>query len=50
MLGHLGLHMCGSVGNTKQRGIVVHGTNDLILKENILHNTRGHAVMLEDGA
>ena len=52
--------MCGSVAgselsknairNTKQRGIVVHGTNDLYLEGNILHNTRGHAVMLEDGA
>lgn len=52
-------HMCGSVDgsivsklavrNTKQRGIVVHGTNDLHLNENILHNTRGHAMMLEDG-
>lgn len=55
----LHFHMCDSVEgslvaknsirNTKQRGIVVHGSNDLTLKQNILHNTRGHAVMLEDG-
>ncbi|KAL3913108.1 MAG: hypothetical protein SGARI_000821, partial [Bacillariaceae sp.] len=38
-----------SIRDTKQRGIVVHGTNDLYLGHNILHNTRGHAVMLEDG-
>jgi len=53
-------HMCGSVAgsvlsknsvrNTKQRGIVVHGSNDLYLEGNVLHNTKGHAVMLEDGA
>jgi len=53
-------HMCGSVAgsilsknsvrNTKQRGIVVHGSNDLYLEGNILHNTRGHGFMLEDGA
>lgn len=55
----LHFHMCDSVAgslvskvsirNTKQRGIVVHGSNDLYLSHNILHNTRGHAVMLEDG-
>ena len=39
-----------SVRDTKQRGIVVHGSNDLYLEGNILHNTKGHAVMLEDGA
>jgi len=53
-------HMCGSVAgsilsknsvrNTKQRGVVVHGSNDLYLEGNILHNTRGHGFMLEDGA
>lgn len=52
-------HMCGSVEgsllsklavrNTKQRGVVVHGSNDLYLHENILHNTKGHGFMLEDG-
>jgi len=52
-------HMCGNVTgsvvskntirNSKQRGIVVHGTNDLYVSENILYNIRGHAVMLEDG-
>jgi len=52
-------HMCGNVTgsvvskntirNTKQRGIVVHGTNKLHVSENILHNTRGHVVVLEDG-
>lgn len=30
-----------SVRNTKQRGIVVHGTDDLYLYENILYDTRG---------
>ena len=39
-----------AVRNTKQRGIVVHGSNDLYVEGNILHNTKGHAVMLEDGA
>eukprot|EP00548_Thalassiothrix_antarctica_P010063 CAMPEP_0194160216 /NCGR_PEP_ID=MMETSP0152-20130528/78270_1 /TAXON_ID=1049557 /ORGANISM="Thalassiothrix antarctica, Strain L6-D1" /LENGTH=1486 /DNA_ID=CAMNT_0038869883 /DNA_START=967 /DNA_END=5427 /DNA_ORIENTATION=- len=52
-------HMCGSVAgstlsknsvrNTKQRGIVVHGTDDLYLEGNILHNHRGHGFLLEDG-
>jgi len=52
-------HMCGNVTgsvvskntirNTKQRGIVVHGTNKLYVSENIFHNTRGHVVVLEDG-
>ncbi|KAL3906393.1 MAG: hypothetical protein SGILL_009288 [Bacillariaceae sp.] len=47
----LHFHMCDSVvgslvskvsiRDTKQRGIVVHGTNDLYLGQNILHNTRG---------
>mmetsp|Transcript_40882 Transcript_40882/g.128094 ORF Transcript_40882/g.128094 Transcript_40882/m.128094 type:complete len:1750 (-) Transcript_40882:409-5658(-) len=55
----LHFHMCGSVAgstlsknsvrNTKQRGIVVHGSDDLHLEENVLYDTRGHAVMLEDG-
>jgi len=53
-------HMCGSVAgsvlsknsirDTKQRGIVVHGSHDLLVEGNVLHNTKGHAVMLEDGA
>ena len=30
-----------TIRNTKQRGIVVHGSNDLNLYENILYDTRG---------
>ena len=53
-------HMCNSVlgsvvsknsvRNTKQRAIVVHGTDDLYLEGNVIHNVRGHGFMLEDGA
>eukprot|EP01063_Lacrimia_lanifica_P040461 TRINITY_DN9171_c0_g1_i1.p1 TRINITY_DN9171_c0_g1~~TRINITY_DN9171_c0_g1_i1.p1 ORF type:complete len:1511 (+),score=550.46 TRINITY_DN9171_c0_g1_i1:43-4575(+) len=56
----LHMHMCASamgsvlaknsVRDSKQRGIVIHGTNDVLVAENVMHNTRGHGFLLEDGA
>ena len=32
-----------------QRGIVVHGTDNVRVKNNVLYNTMGHSIMTEDG-
>jgi len=37
------------VKDSNQRGIVVHGTDDLLVKENVLYNIMGHGFLLEDG-
>jgi hypothetical protein len=33
-----------------QRGIVVHGTDHVIVRNNVLYNTMGHSIMTEDGS
>ena len=53
------LHFCGdnegsilsknTVRDSNQRGIVIHGTHNVRLEENIVFNTKGHGIMLEDG-
>lgn len=53
------LHFCGDSGQTviakntirhsNQRCVVVHGTNQLQIRENIAYDTKGHCFMLEDG-
>ena len=52
-------HFCGKVDGTvvskntiresNQRCIVVHGTNNMLIKENIAFDTKGHCFILEDG-
>jgi hypothetical protein len=52
-------HMCGDVSgsvvvkntirNSNQRCVVVHGTNNLLVQENVAYFTKGHCYMLEDG-
>jgi hypothetical protein len=52
-------HLCGDVSGSvvakntiresNQRCIVVHGTNNLLIAENVAYNTKGHCFMLEDG-
>lgn len=52
-------HFCGdssgsvvlknSVRNSNQRAIVVHGTDNLRVEENVVFNIHGHAIILEDG-
>jgi len=37
------------VRDSFQRGIVVHGTDNLQVRENVLYNTMGHGFLLEDG-
>lgn len=37
------------IWNSRQRAVVVHGTHDLQIEENIALNTKGHAFVLEDG-
>ena len=51
-------HMCGSVDgavvsknsirNSKQRCVVVHGTHQLRIEENVAYDTFGHCYMTED--
>ena len=53
------LHFCGdsagtvvaknTVRQSNQRCIVVHGTNNLEIRENVAFDTKGHCFMLEDG-
>ena len=38
-----------SVHHLFNRAIAVHGTNDLRVHGNVVHDTRGHAIFLEDG-
>lgn len=38
-----------TVRNSYQRAIVVHGTNKLLVEGNVVFNTKGHAIILEDG-
>lgn len=38
-----------SIRDSHQRGIVVHGTNDLVVEENVALSTSGHCFMTEDG-
>ena len=38
------------VENSNQRGVVIHGTDNVTISENILFNVRGHGYFLEDGA
>jgi hypothetical protein len=38
-----------SIHQSNQRCIVVHGTDDLLIEENIAYDTKGHCFMLEDG-
>ncbi|GAQ83731.1 hypothetical protein KFL_001590190 [Klebsormidium nitens] len=38
-----------TVRNTLQRCVVVHGTDDLLIEENVAFNSTGHCYMTEDG-
>jgi hypothetical protein len=38
-----------TVRQSNQRCIVVHGTNNLLVEDNIAYDTKGHCFMLEDG-
>ena len=38
-----------SIRFSNQRCVVVHGTHNLTVSENIAHETKGHCYMLEDG-
>jgi hypothetical protein len=52
-------HLCGNVGGSvvsknsiresNQRCVVVHGTHNLTVSENVAHETKGHCYILEDG-
>ncbi|KAL7555749.1 hypothetical protein ACA910_013059 [Epithemia clementina (nom. ined.)] len=52
-------HFCGdnagsvvaknTVRNSHQRAIVVHGTNNVRVEDNVVFDTKGHAIILEDG-
>ena len=52
---HLSLSVKGSlvlknsIRDSYQRCIVIHGTNDLIVAENVAYKNSGHCYMLEDG-
>jgi len=63
--GHLGrypihFHMCNSVEgsivsknvikHSNQRGIVIHGTNNVTISDNVIYDIKGHGYFLEDGA
>lgn len=37
------------IHESMNRGIVVHGTNGVLVQNNIVYNVRGHGVFLEDG-
>lgn len=37
-----------SIHNTSNRGIVVHGTNGVLIKDNVVFNVRGHGIFTED--
>jgi len=38
-----------AIENSQQRGIIVHGTHDTRVEDNVLYNVRGAGVYLEDG-
>lgn len=52
---HLSLSVKGSlvlknsIRDSHQRCIVIHGTNDLVVAENVAYKNSGHCYMLEDG-
>ena len=37
-----------AIHNTKNRGIVIHGTNGLLVKNNVLFDVEGHGIFTED--
>ena len=39
-----------SVPRSLQRGIIVHGTSDTQIEDNVIHDVRGHGVYVEDGS
>jgi len=39
-----------SVHHTKQRGLVIHGTNELLVEYNVFYLVTGHTIFLEDGS
>jgi hypothetical protein len=38
-----------SIRQSHQRCIVVHGTNNVVIQDNVAYDTKGHCYMLEDG-
>jgi len=38
-----------AIENSQQRGIIVHGTHNTLVEDNVLYNVRGANVYLEDG-
>jgi hypothetical protein len=52
-------HLCGDVSSSivskntirqsNQRCVVVHGTDNLVVQENVAYDTKGHCFILEDG-
>ena len=52
-------HFCGdntgsivsknTVRDSNQRAIVIHGTDNVLVEENVVFNTKGHGIILEDG-
>ena len=52
-------HLCGNVESSRiskntirqsnQRCVVVHGTDNLLIEENVAYDTKGHCFILEDG-
>lgn len=53
---HLGADRSGdvlrnsSVTNSNNRGVIVHGTQGLLIEGNVLHDIHGHGFFMEDGA
>lgn len=41
-------HRKNTIRQSNQRGIVVHGTNNLLLEENVAFDVKGHSYVLED--
>ena len=39
-----------TVRDSKQRCIVLHNTDDVMVKNNVAYNTKGHCYILEDGS
>ena len=39
-----------TINESENRGIVVHGTNGLLIQNNIVYKTKGHAIFTENGA
>jgi len=56
----LHFHMCGTVEgalvsknvfkHSNQRGVVLHGSNNVTVQDNVLYDIKGHGYFLEDGA